>query len=77
MKVRSAVSNPDPLNQHKLFLIRQAFQNALAADAIAQRLKEAYVKYIILPNAGGIAACLGIKGALVGKGSAAPFIPLS
>lgn len=77
VKVRLAVSDPDPLNEHKLFLIRQAIQNALAADTIAQRLKETYVKYIILANAGGIVACLGIEGALVGKSSAAPIIPFS
>ena len=71
------MSDLDPLNQHKLFLVRQAIQNALAADKIAQRLKETYVKYIVLANAGGIAACLAIEGALVGKGNSAPVIPFS
>ena len=47
----------------------------MAADTIAQRLEEAYVKYIVLANAGGIVACLGIEGALVGgKGNAAQSI---
>lgn len=73
----AGVSDSEPLNQHKLFLIRQAIQNAIAADKIAQQLKEAYIKYIILANAGGIVACLGIEGALVGKSSAAPIIPFS
>jgi hypothetical protein len=55
-----------------MFLMRQAIQSAVAADTIAQRLEEAYVKYIVLANAGGIVACLGIEGALVGgKGNAA------
>jgi hypothetical protein len=72
------MSDPDPLNPHKMFLIRLAIQNAMAADQIAQRLKEAYVKYIILANAGGIVACLGIEGALVGsKANDAPPIPFS
>lgn len=69
------MSDVDPLNQHKMFLIRQAIQSAVAADTIAQRLEEAYVKYIVLANAGGIVACLGIEGALVGgKGNAAQSI---
>ncbi len=71
------MNDPDPLNQHKLFLVRQAIQNALAADQIAQRLKETYVKYIILANAGGIVACLGIEGALVGRSNGEPTIPFS
>lgn len=72
------MSDSDPLNQRKLFLVRQAIQNALAADKIAQRMKETYVKYIVLANAGGIVACLGIEGALVGsKASTAPPIPFS
>jgi hypothetical protein len=72
------LSDPDPLNPHRMFLVRLAIQNAVAADKIAQRLKEAYVKYIVLANAGGIVACLGIEGALVGsKTVAAPPIPFS
>jgi hypothetical protein len=66
------VTDVDPLNQHKMFLIRRAIKSAVAADTIAQRLEEAYVKYIVLANAGGIVACLGIEGALLGgKGNAA------
>jgi hypothetical protein len=72
------VSDPEPLHHQKQFMVRQAVQNALAADKIAERLKEAYVKYIILANAGGIVACLGIEGALVGgRGNAAASIPIS
>jgi len=71
------MSDSELLNQQRLFLIRQAIQNAISADKIAQQLKETYIKYIILANAGGIVACLGIEGALVGKSSAAPIIPFS
>jgi hypothetical protein len=72
------MSDPDPLNPHKMFLIRHAIQAAMAADKVAQRLEETTVKYIVLANAGGIVACLGIEGALVGgKAGSAPSIPFS
>ncbi|MGH6818385.1 MAG: hypothetical protein ACREC1_06390 [Methylovirgula sp.] len=49
--------------------IRQALIDAKASDARAQRLEETYVRYLVLANAGGILACLGVADALVtGKG---------
>jgi uncharacterized membrane protein len=55
--------------------IGQALADAKVAAATEQRLEEAYIRYIILANAGGIVACLGIADALVNRASSS--IPLS
>ncbi|WP_174502016.1 hypothetical protein [Acidiphilium sp. C61] len=47
-------------------VIRQAIADARTADATAQRLTEGYVHLLILANAGGLVACLGIADALAG-----------
>ena len=57
------VQQPDP---EQVFRIGQAIAEARAADAIAQRLTESYVRLLILANAGGLLACLGIADALAG-----------
>ncbi|MGH7093035.1 MAG: hypothetical protein ACREFB_05820 [Stellaceae bacterium] len=53
--------------------LRVAVENAKASDATAQRLEESYIRYVLLANAGGIAACLGIADAMVGHKSDAPI----
>lgn len=47
--------------------LRVAVELTKALDATAQRLEEAYIRYVVLANAGGIAACLGIADALVNR----------
>jgi hypothetical protein len=46
--------------------IRQALDDARAAYAVSRRLQETFIRYIVLANTGGIAACLGVANALVG-----------
>ena len=46
--------------------IRQALEDARAADAASRRMQDTYIRYIAFANAGGIAACLGVANALVG-----------
>src|SRR5487761_560505 len=61
----------EQLDPKQVFAIRQAIAEARAAEATAQRLEESYVRLLVLANAGGLLACLGIADALVGgKGSA-------
>ena len=63
---------PEPLDPKQVFIVRQAIAEARAADATAQRLTESYVRLLVLANAGGMIACLGIADALAGgKGSPA------
>lgn len=60
----------EQLEPKQAFLIRQAIGEARVADATAQRLEESYVRLLVLANAGGLIACLGIADALAsGKGS--------
>ena len=60
------------MDPKQAFIIRQAITEARAADATAQRLEESYVRLLVLANAGGLIACLGIADALAGsKGSPA------
>jgi hypothetical protein len=62
----------EQLDPKQAFVIRQAIAEARAADATAQRLEESYVRLLVLANAGGLIACLGIADALAGrKGSPA------
>jgi hypothetical protein len=49
--------------------LRIAVELTKALDATAQRLEEAYVRYVMLANAAGIAACLEIADALVNRKS--------
>ncbi|MCA7118339.1 MAG: hypothetical protein LGL72_02775 [Acidibrevibacterium sp.] len=56
----------EQLNPKQAFLIRQAIAEARTADATAQRLEESYVRLLVLANAGGLIACLGIADALAG-----------
>lgn len=61
-----------PLDPKRVLVFRQAIAEARAADATAQRLEESCVRLLILANAGGMIACLGIADALAGgKGSPA------
>ena len=46
---------------------RIAVELAKGLDSTAQRLEEAYIRYLVLANAGGIAASLGIADALVSR----------
>jgi hypothetical protein len=62
----------EQLDSKQAFIIRQAIAEARTADATAQRLEESYVRLLVLANAGGLVACLGIADALVGgKGPSA------
>jgi len=47
--------------------IAQALADARASNVRAVNLEDTYIRYVILANAGGIAACLGIADAIVGK----------
>lgn len=70
----------EQLDPKQAFLIRQAIAEARTADATAQRLEESYVRLLVLANAGGLIACLGIADALAGgKASlgAMPFAALT
>ena len=61
----------EQLDPKQAFVIRQAIGEARTADATAQRLEESYVRLLVLANAGGLIACLGIADALAG-GKAPP-----
>lgn len=54
--------------------IRQALTDARAAEAEGSRLQEAYIRYIVLANAGGIAACLGAANAILAAKGPISFV---
>jgi hypothetical protein len=69
------MANPTPLKPEQIQAFEMLFEATKTEDANAQRLIEESVRYIILANAGGIAACLTLAGGLL-KDKAAT-IPIS
>jgi hypothetical protein len=61
------MAHPDPLDTPKKAAIQQALSDARAAEAIALRLEDSYIRYIVLANAGGMAACLSFANGLLGN----------
>lgn len=47
--------------------IQQKLADMKVADAMAQRHQETYIRYVVLANAGGIAACLSASGKMGGE----------
>ena len=57
---------PEPLDARKVRAIQQALAEANEAQAVALRFEDAYIRYIVLANAGGLAACLSFANGLLG-----------
>ncbi len=61
------MADPDPFDPRKKAAIQQALGDARAAEAIALRFEDSYIRYIVLANAGGLAACLSFANGLLGN----------
>jgi hypothetical protein len=61
------MSNLEPADIRVMTALQQKIAEMKSADAVAQRLKESYIRYVVLANAGGLAACGTLIG---GKGVA-------
>ena len=48
--------------------VQQMIADIRASDQTSQRFKEMYIRFLVLANAGGIAACLSMAGSIAGKG---------
>ena len=61
------MTNPESLDRHQTGAAQQALADAKSAEAIALRLEDAYIRYIVLANTGGMAACLSLANGLLGE----------
>ena len=61
------MADPDPLDRPKNAAIQQALDDAKVAEAIAFKFENSYIRYIVLANAGGMAACLSFANGLLGN----------
>lgn len=61
---------PEPLDPRKVRAIQQALAEANEAQAVTLRFEDAYIRYIVLANAGGLAACLSFANGLLGHKAA-------
>lgn len=55
----------EPLDPRKVRAIQQALADANEAQAVALRFEGAYIRYIVLANAGGLTACLSFANGLL------------
>lgn len=62
----TASDTQDPRTTAK---VQQMIADFRSSDAASQRFKEMYIRFLVLANAGGIAACLSIAGSIAGKGA--------
>lgn len=58
---------PPRVNDPRMSEIAQELARASALHSRGLALEDAYIRYVILANAGGVVACLGIADALAGK----------
>jgi len=61
------MTDPEQLDPRKKAAIQQALGDARAAEAVALRFEDSYIRYIVLANAGGMAACLSFANGLLGS----------
>jgi hypothetical protein len=61
------MTDPEPLDLRKKATIQQALDDAKVSEAVALRFEDAYIRYIVLANAGGMTACLSFANGFLGE----------